>query len=213
MQEGVKAVGDSLFIHTTYSFNSAVNSTYKYALDLIAANGGTVSSDKIVVKTQVAVEPALEVSFPNLVFDKKVSIFDEQDWTLKGDWIPFEVTSWDKKISKQSLYAEKAGDELEITFTGTGISLIGNWYKDGRFYKTFFLAAAILIALREPLGQLPQGGILLIIYGFITGFLMNFLQAVWYGRAGFLASLSIRLGHYFIWHILLGLYIELFELI
>lgn len=131
MQEGVNAVGDSLFIHTTYSFNSAVSSTYKYALDLIAANGGTVSNDKIVVKTQVAVEPALEVSFPNLVFDKKVSIFDEQDWTLKGEWIPFEVTGWDKQIRKQSLYAEKAGDELEITFTGTGISLIGNWYKDG----------------------------------------------------------------------------------
>ena len=131
MQEGVNAVGDSLFIHTTYSFNSAVGSTYKYALDLIAANGGTVSNDKIVVKTQVAVEPALEVSFPNLVFDKRVSIFDGQDWTLKGAWIPFEVTSWDKQISKQSLYAEKAGDELEITFTGTGISLIGNWYKDG----------------------------------------------------------------------------------
>ena len=131
MQEGVNAVGDSIFIHTTYSFNSAVSSTYKYALDLIAANGGTVSNDKIVVKTQVAVEPALEVSFPNLVFDKRVSIFDEHDWTLKGEWIPFEVTSWDKKISKQSLYSEKAGDELEITFTGTGISLIGNWYKDG----------------------------------------------------------------------------------
>lgn len=131
MQEGVNAVGDSLFIHTTYSFNSAVNSTHKYALDLIAANGGMVSTDKISVKTQSAVEPALEVSFPDLVFDKKVSIFDEKDWTLKGKWIPFEVTGWDKKISKQSLYAEKAGDELEIIFTGTGISLIGNWYKDG----------------------------------------------------------------------------------
>ena len=35
MQEGVKAIGDSTFIHTTYSFNSAVKSTYKYAIDLI----------------------------------------------------------------------------------------------------------------------------------------------------------------------------------
>ena len=29
------------------------------------------------------------------------------------------------------MYAEKAGDELEISFTGTGISLEGNWVKDG----------------------------------------------------------------------------------
>jgi hypothetical protein len=25
----------------------------------------------------------------------------------------------------------KAGDELEFTFTGTGVSLVGNWFKDG----------------------------------------------------------------------------------
>ena len=94
----------------------------------------------------------------------------------------------------------------------TIILLIGNWYKGGKYYLTFFLTAAILTALREPLEQLSQGGILLLIYGFISGFLMNFLQAVWYGRAGFLASLSIRLGHYLLWHILLGLYIERIEL-
>ena len=29
------------------------------------------------------------------------------------------------------MYSEKAGDELEIGFTGTGISIEGNWYKDG----------------------------------------------------------------------------------
>ena len=29
------------------------------------------------------------------------------------------------------MYSEKAGDELVFKFTGTGISLEGNWYKDG----------------------------------------------------------------------------------
>jgi hypothetical protein len=29
------------------------------------------------------------------------------------------------------MFAEKAGDELEIDFSGTGISLDGNWYRDG----------------------------------------------------------------------------------
>jgi len=94
----------------------------------------------------------------------------------------------------------------------TIILLLGNWYKDGKYYFAFFVAGSILTALREPLEQIPEGGILLIIYSLIAGFLMNLLQAIWYRKAGFLASLSIRLGHYLIWHILLGIYIEYVEL-
>ncbi len=131
MQEGVKAVSDSIFIHTSYSFNTAVSSTNKYALDLIAKNGGTVTDRMIKVKIQAPVEPGLEVAFPDLVFDKRISIFDENAWTFKGNWIPFEVTSRDKQALKQSMFAENAGDEIEITFNGTGISLTGNWFKDG----------------------------------------------------------------------------------
>jgi len=95
----------------------------------------------------------------------------------------------------------------------TLILLLGNWFKQGKYYMIFFWAGAILTAIREPLEQLPQGGILLIFYALLTGFLMNLFQAIWYKKAGFLASLSIRLGHYSIWHILLGIYIEYFELI
>jgi hypothetical protein len=131
MQDGVRALGDSLFIFTSYSFNSAVSSTYKYAISLITQDGGKVTAKKILIKTQVPVEPELEVSFPNVVFDKKISIFDQKDWTFKGKWKPLEITGKDNQVRKQSLYAEKAGDELEISFSGSGISLTGNWYKDG----------------------------------------------------------------------------------
>ena len=132
MQEGVKAIGDSIFINTTYSFNSAVSSTNKYALDLIVKGGGTVTDKKIMVKTQVPAAPVLEVSFPNVVFDKRVSVFEENGWLFIGKWNPSEVFSKrDKQIRKQSVYAEKAGDELIIDFAGTGISIEGNWYKDG----------------------------------------------------------------------------------
>jgi len=131
MQAGVKALGDTLFIHTTYSFNSAVENTYKYACELIVKDNGEVTDRKINVKIQEPVAPVLEVAFPDLVFDKKVSIFEEQAWSFKGKWKPLEITGRDKEVRKQSIYAEKTGDELEITFTGTGISLTGNWYKDG----------------------------------------------------------------------------------
>ena len=132
MQNGVKAIGDSIFINTTYSFNSAVTSTVKYAHDLIIREGGKADEVNIMIKTQVPVAPVYEVSFPNVVFDKTVSVFDKTGWILKGNWKPFEVISEsEKKVTKQSMYSEKSGDELVIDFSGTGISIEGNWYKDG----------------------------------------------------------------------------------
>ena len=95
----------------------------------------------------------------------------------------------------------------------TLILLFGNWYKDGEYYNTFFWAGAILTAIREPLEQLPEVNVLLLTYSLFTGLLMNFLQAIWYRKAGFLATLSIRLGHYLIWHILLGVYIQYMDLL
>lgn len=71
----------------------------------------------------------------------------------------------------------------------TLILLLGKWYKNEEYYMAFFWCGAISTAIREPLEQLPEGNILIIIYSLLTGFLMNFLQAVWYGKAGFLASL------------------------
>ena len=94
----------------------------------------------------------------------------------------------------------------------TLILLLGKWYANGKYINAFFWTAAVLTSLREPIEQLPSGGTLLIIYSLLTGFLMNFLQAVYYRKAGFLASLTLRLGHYLFWHILLGIYVEYFEL-
>jgi hypothetical protein len=132
MRKGVEYQGDSLFIHTSYSFNSAVTATYKYAINLITQDGGKATDKEILIKTQEPVAPKLEVAFPDLVFYKSISVFDEKAWTFKGNWKTYEITSeWDKKISKQSVYSEKAGDELTINFNGTGISLTGNWFRDG----------------------------------------------------------------------------------
>jgi len=132
MQEGVKIMSDSIFINTSYSFNSAVASTEKYAHTLILKNGGKIDDKDIVIQTQLAVAPAQEISFPNVVFDKTVSVFDKNGWSFKGSWKPFEIISEsDKKVIKQSMYSDKASDELDIDFNGTGISVEGNWYKDG----------------------------------------------------------------------------------
>jgi hypothetical protein len=105
--------------------------------------------------------------------------------------------------------------EVEVFYRLIPITLIllaGNWLKGGKYYNAFLWTAAVLTSLREPIEQLPEGNVLLIGYSFLTGFLMNFIQAVMYKKAGFVASLSVRLGHYLIWHIMLGIYVQYFEL-
>jgi hypothetical protein len=132
MRKGVEYQADSLFINTTYSFNSAVASTYKYATSLITMDGGKADDKEILIKVQQPVAPKLEVAFPNLVFDKSVSIFDDKAWQFKGTWQSYDAIGWQNNlIPKQSMFSEKAGDELTINFNGTGISLTGNWHKDG----------------------------------------------------------------------------------
>lgn len=78
--------------------------------------------------------------------------------------------------------------------------------------NAFFWTAAILTSLREPIEQLGDHSLLITIYSLLTGFIMNLLQAIYYRKSGFLASLTLRLGHYFLWHILLGVYVEYLEI-
>jgi hypothetical protein len=131
MKDGIKLFADSLFIHTDYSFNKAVENTFNYATGLILNNGGSVKGERITMVKEDPVRPANEVSFPDMVFSERVSVFDESRWTIKGKWNINEQKGWDGKVMKQALYSDKAGDELELNFEGTAISLTGNWVRDG----------------------------------------------------------------------------------
>lgn len=94
----------------------------------------------------------------------------------------------------------------------TFICLAGTWFKNGEFITHFFFVGALLTSFREPLEQFQTGALWLVIYSFLSGFVMNFTQALYFKKTGFIGSLSIRLGHYWLWHILLGIYIQQFEL-
>lgn len=132
MQEGVKAIADSTFIHTSYSFNSAVESTYKYARELAVRSGGKIKGKRILVKKEEPVSPDLEISFPDLVFDKRISVFDNEGWKFRGKWkVHKPETGRTGRPRGQSMVSGNAGDELTIKFSGSGISLTGNWYRDG----------------------------------------------------------------------------------
>ncbi len=94
----------------------------------------------------------------------------------------------------------------------TLILLLGKWLAGGKYFNTFLWSAIVLTSLREPIEQLPNGELWLVVYSLSTGFLMNYFQAIYFKNAGFLASLTLRLGHYLFWHILLGIYVQYFEL-
>jgi hypothetical protein len=94
----------------------------------------------------------------------------------------------------------------------TVILLLGKWISNGKYFNIFLWIAIVLTSLREPLEQLPNGELWFVAYSLLTGFLMNFLQAIYFKNAGLLASFSLRLGHYLFWHILLGIYVQYIEL-
>jgi hypothetical protein len=132
LTKGVLLYKDSTFINTNYSFSKAVENTYNYALFLVKNDSGIVSGKNIKIKIQEPVAPALEVSFPNVVFDKRISVFEKDHWKFKGKWQA--VTGKPKtgnEVQKVSQFAEKKGESVEFTFSGTGVSLTGSWNKEG----------------------------------------------------------------------------------
>ena len=75
----------------------------------------------------------------------------------------------------------------------------------GRGQAQMFWVLAVLTSLLEPLGQLADlqvlPGALMVTLGMIL-FSLNFTQAVFFRKYGFLASILVRLGFYMVWHVL-----------
>jgi hypothetical protein len=130
MRADVEAIGDSIFNNTNYSFNRAVESTYNYAVQLVKDNGGKVKGKKIIIKVQQPVPPVLEISFPNAVFDKNISASDRKLWSIKGKWA-LKLIPGKEVVDFRAMVGNKAGEEMELTFNGTGISITGDWVRDG----------------------------------------------------------------------------------
>jgi hypothetical protein len=133
MKEGVEKMGDSLFIHTDYSFHKAVKQTLSYAEQTIQKEGGKEAGQgSWTIQTQTPVASPLEISFPNTVMDKKQSVFGNSSWRFFGNWKPLQKKGWPKdRLFDQSIYSNYVGDSATLLFYGSGISIQGNWCKDG----------------------------------------------------------------------------------
>jgi hypothetical protein len=71
-----------------------------------------------------------------------------------------------------------------------------------------FWSLAVLTSVLEPAGQtafaFDAGRPDVALSQFALGFVYNLAQAYWFLRAGFLAAISLRWGHYAVWHIIYG---------
>lgn len=85
--------------------------------------------------------------------------------------------------------------------------LLKGWGKN-----VFIIVLGFLTSIIEPIQQFPDGAWWFIVYATLSGIAMNAWQFRSYLKYGFVASLAVRLGHYLIWHVLLGVYVEFVEL-
>ena len=101
-------------------------------MSLIEKESGLINGNKIKIKIQEPVAPVLEVSFPNVVFEKRVSVFAKESWTYKGKWqtITRKASSGNEMVNV-SQCSDRKGDIAEFIFTGSGVSLTGTWNKEG----------------------------------------------------------------------------------
>ncbi|MFC1528962.1 ADP-ribosylglycohydrolase family protein, partial [Candidatus Latescibacterota bacterium] len=136
-KSGIQSIANEKFIFTEYTFNSAVDNTMNYAKQLIGENGGIVTDSEVKINVQEPLAPSLEVSFPDVVPDYQMNVFDDKGWNRKGNW---EVLG-----ENRALFAGDAGAEITFTFEGSGVVIRGNWmknsgiadvYLDGTLHRT-----------------------------------------------------------------------------
>lgn len=105
--------------------------------------------------------------------------------------------------------------EIEIWYRLLPITLVLYLLRKTRkesWTPVAFMLLAVLTSLREPLEQWVSGPAWLTLYAFISGWSMNFLEAIRLQKAGFGAAWILRMGHYLVWHIALGIYVQWVEL-
>lgn len=105
--------------------------------------------------------------------------------------------------------------EVELYYRMIPLSfflLINTYLLKRKFRNFFIIGLGIITSIIEPIQQFPVGAIWFIVYATVSGFAMNVWQFRSYLKYGFVASLAVRLGHYMIWHILLGIFVEFVEL-
>jgi hypothetical protein len=123
----VTPMADAKFSYTDYSFNDIVKSTEARALAVIRQEGGEVGETTVVIPHQPPKAPPLEPS----IIGRPGPVLGCGDpaWQWTDRWAEREDSIWSEKI--RSRETTGAGGEATLTFTGTGIALVGELTADG----------------------------------------------------------------------------------
>jgi len=121
---GIPLLADTKFEFTQYSFNGIVASTLARAEKIIAAAGGTVGPEEVVVPVQSPKAPPLEQWDPGVPVARIEH--DQPAWSWKGGW-----TTERRGSSGSVKRAGGAGDEAALAFEGTGVAIVGTMTQDG----------------------------------------------------------------------------------
>jgi hypothetical protein len=89
--------------------------------------------------------------------------------------------------------------------------LVSNVLLRGRYQTQVFWVLAVLLSLYEPVSQdlvaLRVGTETAVAVNLTHGYFFNFAQAISFRRAGFLASIVMRISEYMVWHVIYGNFI------
>lgn len=119
---GIAAIADSNFKYTEYSFNTITASTVQRALRVITLAGGTVSDSLVVIPMQAPRAAALEQWDAG---DEGVRLESNAPaWTWTGAWAPERAARDGSDVPGR--IASEAGASVSLTFTGTGVAIVGN---------------------------------------------------------------------------------------
>ena len=118
---------------TSISINSASDLSYELALENILQNDGQIDGDIIKIKTQeYEFDGELEVSFEDFAFENVFTIQPALSPELKfhGEWEKH-------KAFGDFFVSDKAGDYMEVEFSGTCVYVQGNLHEQCGILNTY----------------------------------------------------------------------------
>jgi hypothetical protein len=126
-KSGIAAIANEKFDFTQYSFNEIVASTMARADKIIAGVGGQVTPSEVVIPAQEPQAPRLEQWNPGVPYARIET--SDAAWAWKGGWKL--VPGKDDRDKWQAREASAAGDEVTLTFDGSGVAIVGQMTQAG----------------------------------------------------------------------------------
>ena len=122
---GIPAIAEKKFDFTNLNFNEIAQATLKRALQLVEKAGGKVSGDEIVIPVQRPKAARLEQWSPGI--PEKILTVNDPAWQWQGQWQSEEGQG--RRLAAKN--ADGAGSEVNLTFTGKSVVLIGRLFQTG----------------------------------------------------------------------------------